>query len=200
MSERRGGRWALLAAAPLWGLLALLGMACLGAGFTEDTTPSTEGVIVIVTTPTPTPTPSPTPSPTPTPTPTPVNVCTPNPDPARPSLLQVLEPQPEEEVPNPFHLRGWGSSIGFEELGVALAVLDKDGEIVVEPLDIPPQPREGRIPPPGLEVTEFTRPFAADLLVPGLGGPTPLCVWVYLKTTPEGVPQDVVQVPVVVKP
>lgn len=190
-------RW-VLALVPLWVLLAA--SACLEAGSGNGGTPAGEDVVVLLRTPTPLPSPTPTPEPSPTPTPTPVNVCSANPDPAPPSVLQVLEPQPGQEVRNPFPIRGWGSNIGYRNMGVAVAVLGADGTVLQAPLNLPPQPRDFRILPSGMQNTEYTRPFAADILLTDLTGPTPVCIWVYIETTEEGVPQQVVQVPVVVRP
>ncbi len=140
-----------------------------------------------------------TPEPTPGPTQTPLQVCAPNPDPAPPALLQVQEPVPEQQVRVPFHVRGWGSNIGRNDRGVALGVVDAR-QTVVQVLNLPPQPNTYRLPPPGLERTEFTRPFAADIVIQGITAPTPYCLWIYLETTPEGRPKGVVQVPIVVVP
>ena len=173
-----------------------VGIACVGGGDTEGT------IVISPTTPTPTvvptPTPTPTPAPTPTPTPSP-NVCGVNPDPAPPSVLQVLEPEPGERVPVPFHVRGWGSTAGFQQLGVVVAVIN-DRQDVVEYLVVPPQPRDFRILPPGMENTEFSRPFAVDILLTDLAGPTAFCLWAFVETDEDGNPRGVVQVPVVVAP
>ncbi len=201
----RVGRSALTAASLV--LLAVLVGACGQMGFGDE---GDGGVVVSVRTPaaTPTPTPSastPTPSPTPTPVPVPrpeptsALACTFNDYPAPPELLQVEEPQPEAEVGVLFPVRGWGSSIGFEERGVAVAVVNADGELV-EVLEVPPLEREDRVPPEGLEDTEFTRPFAVEVPVEGLSEPTQFCLWVYLDTTEDGLPVDAIQVPVVVVP
>ena len=135
----------------------------------------------------------------PSPTVTPLRICAPNPDPAAPALLQVLDPAPEARVKVPFHVRGWGSNIGFENRGVALGVVNGKQE-VTQVLDLPPQPRDFRIAPNGLQVTEFTQPFGADVVIAGLREPTPFCLWIYLEATTEGAPKGVVQVPVVVVP
>ena len=100
---------------------------------------------------------------------------------------------------NPFHVRGWGSDIGFEERGVVVALVDVRGN-PLPPLEAPPQTRANRVAPPGLNVTEFTRPFAVDILVSGLETATPYCLWVFLETTEEGIAKQVVQVPVIVAP
>jgi len=193
----------MASARSFWPLIALLaavavflGLACNGGGDTEPT------VIIALSSPTPTPiaTPGPTATPTPTPTPTPnPEVCGVNPDAAPPSVLQVQEPQPGQRVKNPFHVRGWGSDIGFEERGVVVALVDVRGN-PLPPLEAPPQTRANRVAPPGLNVTEFTRPFAVDILVSGLETATPFCLWVFLETTEEGIAKQVVQVPVIVAP
>src|SRR3989304_10275914 len=175
-----------------WALAALLaamavsgGVACDGSGGTEAT------VVIKLTPPTatvmPTPTPSPTPAPSPTPTVSP-QVCGVNPDPAPASVLQVQEPASGERVKNPVHVRGWGSDIGFANSGVAVALVQANGD-PLPPLDVPPQPRAGRVAPSGLKGTDFTSPFGVDLLVSDLRSPTPLCLWVFLETTAEGIPK-----------
>jgi hypothetical protein len=192
---------------PLGVLLAVVavsvGLACNGDDDTERT------VVITLTSPTPMtiPTPTVTPTPTPAPTPTPLaDVCGVNPDPAPASVLQVQEPQPLERVTNPFHMRGWGSEIGFENTGVAVALIDAKGDPIA--LDgtgslsknVAPESRAGRVAPPGLTVTDFTAPFATDMLVQGLSTDTPFCIWVFLETTEEGIPKQVLQVPIVVSP
>lgn len=177
-----------------------LGVACNSNGGTEPT------IEIKLASPVPTeappPTPTPTPSPSPSPTPTPIqDVCVRgvNPDPAPPSVLQVQEPQPGERVKNPFHVRGWGSEIGKDGGGVIVALVDATGEPLLDK-DVSPESRAGRIAAPGLKVTDFTAPFATDILVNGLSTATPFCLWVFLETTSEGFPKQVVQVPVVVAP
>lgn len=183
--------------------LAALGLACNGNGETStgDAGPQGDGIVVVLPSPTdqPTPLPRKTATPTPTPSPTPLAVCGPNPDPVSPKLLQVEEPKPEARVKLPVHVRGWGSTIGRDERGVALAVVDSK-QTVLQVLDLPPQPRTYRVVPAGIEVTDFTRPFAADLVLPDITEPTPLCLWIYLETTGEGIPRGVLQVPIVVLP
>lgn len=175
-----------------------LGVACNSNGGTEPT------IEIKLASPVPTeappPTPTPTPSPSPSPTPTPIqDVCGVNPDPAPPSVLQVQEPQPGERVKNPFHVRGWGSEIGKEDGGVIVALVDATGDPLLDK-DVSPGSRAGRIAAPGLKVTDFTAPFATDVQVKGLSTATPFCLWVFLETTSEGIPKQVVQVPVVVAP
>jgi len=185
---------ALLAAA-----VVFLGLACNGSGDGERDiriTLASPGPTPI-STPPPTPTPTPTPSPTPTPIP---EVCGVNPDPAPPSVLQVQEPQPGQRVKNPFHVRGWGSSPVFHEIGMVVAVVNADGELVRVMVDVPPQPRAHRALPRGLQNTEFTHPFAVDVLLADLAGPTSVCLWAFLETDEEGNPKQVVQVPVIVTP
>ena len=176
----------------------LLLSAC-GGGGSADSTP--EGVSVVTLTPSGgvTPRPRKTATPTPTPAPTPLQVCAANPDPASPKLLQVLEPQLEQHVRIPFYVRGWGSNIGFQGAGVALAVVDAK-QTVIQVLALPPQPREFRVAPAGLEITENSRPFGADIVINGVKEPTPYCLWIYQETTDTGRPKGVVQVPILVMP
>lgn len=127
-------------------------------------------------------------------------MCGLNPDPAPPALLQVLQPQPQQKVGVPIQVSGWGSRIGFQNAGVAVAVVDAN-QVPVQVLnDVPPQPSAYRAPPAGLESTQYARPFAVDIVLTGVSQPTPFCIWVYLETTPEGTPKSVVQVPVLVAP
>ncbi len=196
----------MVAVLPWWPLGVLLTVVAVSVGLVAcNNGDGTERTVVITfATPTatsvPTATPTPTPTATPKPTPTPgADVCGVNPDPAPPSVLQVQEPQPLDRVGNPFHVRGWGSKIGLENIGVAVALIDAAGD-PRPPLEVPPQPRVGRVAPPGLEITEHTTPFAADVLVDGLNGETPFCIWVFSETTEEGIPKQVVQVPITVTP
>ncbi len=175
-----------------------LGVACNSNGGTEPTIEIKLASPVATEAPSPTSTPSPAPSPTPTPTPI-QDVCGVNPDPAPPSVLQVQEPQLGERVKDPFHVRGWGSEIGKEGGGVIVALVDATGEPLLDK-DVSPESRAGRIAAPGLTVTDFKAPFATDILVNGLSTATPFCLWVFLETTAEGIPKQVVQVPVVVAP
>jgi hypothetical protein len=158
-------------------------------------------VEVIVVTPSGSPTPRvrKTASPSPTPSVTPVQSCSANPDPARPSQLQVEEPAPNSEVEIPVHVRGWGSTIGKDDRGVSLSVVDLK-QNVLQVNELPPLPRDYRIAPLGLEVTDDTSPFAADVVLNSVTEPTPYCLWVHLDTTPEGRAVGVVQVPIVVVP
>ena len=179
----------------------IVALAC-DSGDTQEGT-SADGIVVKVPSPAGEPTARPrkttAASITPSPSPSPLKVCAPNPDPANPSLLQIEEPKPEEQVKVPFHVRGWGSNIGFEDKGVALAVVNAKQE-VIQVLDLPPQPRTYRVAPPGLEITENTMPFAADVVISNISEPTAFCLWVYQETTETGTPKGVVQVPVVVLP
>jgi hypothetical protein len=191
--------YSAIAAAPALLCLAVLGAACgSDAGGDSQATPD---VIVDIPTVTGDVTPRPrrTAIPSVTPSPTPLKVCAPNPDPAAFSLLQIQEPSPEQRVKVPFHVRGWGSNIGFEQRGVALAIVNAKQE-VTQVLDLPPQPREFRIAPGGMQVTEFTQPFAADVVINGVTEPTAFCLWIYLEATASGSPKGVVQIPIVVTP
>ncbi len=197
-------RTAWVLTAVLFGLAAAAS-ACGGGGGA----PRNTGIIVRVATPTEAPGPTarpvatlpPTPflTPSPTPSPTPLQVCGPNPDAAPPSLLQVESPAPESKVKSLIQVSGWGSTIGKGNIGVAVALVDTSGTPVTV-LNVPPQPTEFRAPPGGLDITDDTAPFAADLVPPAVGADTPFCIWVYVSTTAEGVAQDVVQIPVIVTP
>ena len=196
----------------VWPLGALLAVALTALAIACDGGSDAERTIVIrLPTPTataiPTATPTLAPSPTPTRTSTPSpNVCGVNPDAAPPSLLQVQEPAPEAKVENPFHVRGWGSEIGFEDRGVAVAIINAAGD----PLpvfgnektsrDVKPEEKSGRIAPPGLDTSGNPAPFATDILLTDLRDQTPFCIWVFTETTEDGQPKHVVQVPVTVLP
>ncbi|MDO8615060.1 MAG: hypothetical protein Q7T33_04925 [Dehalococcoidia bacterium] len=180
-------------------VLVALPLACGGGGGESQQPPA--GLVIVPLTPTGqvTPRPRKTAAPSPTPTASPLKVCATNPDPASPKLLQVGQPLPEQQVKIPFYVSGWGSNIGFQDTGVALSVVDAK-QTVLQSLDLPPQPREFRVAPPGLEITDFTRPFGADIVVNNVKEPTPYCLWVYQETTETGQPKGVVQVPVLVLP
>ncbi len=186
-------------AVPLWLALAFT-LAC-GSGGDAKEGESPGDIVVTFPSPTGSATARARLTPTPTvgPTPTPLKVCAPNPDPARPSLLQIEQPTPGQQVKVPFHVIGWGSNIGFQDRGVALAIVNAKQE-VTQVLDLPPQPRTYRIAPPGLEITEFTKPFGADIVIDKIKEPTPFCIWVYQETTDNGTPKGVVQVPIIVVP
>jgi hypothetical protein len=179
--------------------MTLLATGC-GGGNGEARPASSDSVIILTATPGPaTALPRKTPEPTPSTTATPLEVCASNPDPAPPKVLQIQEPHPQQQVQIPFHIRGWGSNIGANNRGVALGIVDNK-QSVVQVLNLPPQPNTYRLPPPDLERTENSRPFAADIVITGVKEPTPYFLWIYLETTPEGRPRGVVQVPVVVVP
>jgi hypothetical protein len=181
----------------------LLLVACLPSDDDDDngSEGSNPGVVVIVETPGPDASDEARESvpPTPTPSPTPLQVCGTNPDPAPPNILMIEAPTNAQQVKVPFAVRGWGSNIGFEDQGVAVAIVDGT-QTVRQVLDLPPQPREYRVAPPGMNITEFTKPYAADIVIQGLTGPTPFCIWVYQQTNEQGQPRGVVQVPVIVIP
>ena len=197
-------RYVLALGAILAVALAALAIACSGGGDAERTIvirlPTATAISEVTTTPTVAP------SPTPTRTPTPSNVCGANPDAAPPSLLQVQEPAPEAKVANPFHVRGWGSEIAQDNRGVVVAVINAAG--VPLPVggdkdtskDVPPEPKAGRIAPPGLTTTGHPAPFATDVLLTGLSEQAPFCIWVFTETTEDGRPKSVVQVPITVLP
>ncbi|MDP2949242.1 MAG: hypothetical protein Q8P22_06865, partial [Chloroflexota bacterium] len=63
----------------------------------------------------------------------------------------------------------------------------------------PPLSKEGRTPPPGMEVSEFTAPFAVDVPF-SITYPQPGCVWVFGLSAADGSPVQVVQIPVLLEP
>ncbi|MBI1884839.1 MAG: hypothetical protein HYS09_00720 [Chloroflexi bacterium] len=180
-------------------VLAFAAFGCSNAVGDNLTGPARDTVVIQVNTPTPTA--AATPSPTPTTTPL-AKVCSTNPDPAKPSEIQVQEPEPEDRVGPIFHVRGWGSRIERDSVGVEVALVDSRLKVVNQggvPTHAPPQPRAGRIPPRGLEITRFTAPFAVDLYL-GVTQPMPICIWVFQQEPGTGDPINVVQVPVLVAP
>lgn len=176
----------------------LLAMACGGGGGDSTPTPAVSAELITGTGST-TPRNRRTLTPAPTPSPTPLQVCGPNPDVAGKNMLQVQEPIPNAQVRLPIHVRGWGSNIAQDNRGVVLSVVDQKQSAVQSNI-LPPQPRDFRVPPPDLDITDFTRPFAADVIVSNVNEPTPFCLWVYLSTDDAGHAKQVVQVPVIVLP
>lgn len=190
----RLGLAALALAVPLFFL------ACEGDETTE-TEPTQIGLRIVTTTPPPTPTPTPQPQPTETatPVPTPVpNLCPENPSPAQPNIMVMEEPLADARLTSPAHVLGWGAGIGFEAGGIQAAIYDSTGESLNE-VKGPPLPKEGRTPPPGLEVTEFTAPFAVDITFE-VDVAQPGCVRVYEISLRDGEPVNVVQAPVLLQP
>jgi hypothetical protein len=51
-----------------------------------------------------------------------------------------------------------------------------------------------------MAVGDFTRPFAADVVLPDVTAPTPYCLWIHLGTSDTGRATGVVQVPIVLLP
>jgi len=178
--------------------LPLLFLAC--AEEAEEA-PSDIGLQFSTVTPTPTPPPVLTPAVTATPIPTPtpvVNVCPQNPDSAGPDIMVLEEPQENEALTSPAHVRGWGLGIGFEDAGVQVAIYDATGEPVAE-VRVPPLSPEGRIPPSTIEVGEFSAPFAADIAFSTVVD-QPGCVQVFELSAADGSPIHVVQIPVLLQP
>ena len=189
-------RW--LAVLALVMVLPLLFLACVEE---DEEAPSDIGLQFTTVTPTPSPPPVLTPivTETPSPTPTPVvNVCPENPDPADSDIMVVEEPQEDDALTSPAHVRGWGAGIGFENAGVQVAIYDATGEPVAEET-APPLPAEGRIPPSTLEVTEFSAPFAVDIAFRTIAA-GPGCVEVFELSAADGSPIHVVQIPVLLQP
>jgi hypothetical protein len=189
-------RWLAVLALAL--VLPLLFLACEEE---DEEAPSDIGLQFSTVTPTPTPPPVLTPVVTVTPSPTPtavVNVCPENPDPASPEIMVVEEPQENDALTSPAHVRGWGAGIGFEDAGVQVAIYDATGEPVAD-VRVPPLSSEGRIPPSTLEVTEFSAPFAADIPFRAIAA-QPGCVQVFELSAADGSPIHVVQIPVLLQP
>jgi hypothetical protein len=170
--------------------LALIGLACNGGG--SGTTG--DDIDIVITSPTPTPTPTPVPTATPTPTPIP-SVCGFNPDVAGQGEMQVQEPQPLAKVKSPFHVRGWGSAIA--KTGVQVSIVDEQAN-VLKIRNVAASPSEGQIPPPGLNMTDTTAPFAIDMAHP-VESSQPVCLWVF-QQGPGGEITNVVLVPLLLEP
>ncbi|MEX0683892.1 MAG: hypothetical protein WD904_02720 [Dehalococcoidia bacterium] len=196
---QQSDRYVLLIPVVLTGLV-LLSLAC-GGGEAEGDKERPSGVAIVVTSPSGSVTPRPrrTTIATASPSPTPLQVCAPNPDPALPKALQVQAPVANASVGIPVHVRGWGSNIGEQNKGVFIALVN-DHQSVLQVNRVPPQPREFRVAPEGMEITEFTRPFAIDIVINDLEEETPYCIWVYQDTDDQGHARGVVQIPVVVLP
>ncbi len=189
-------RWLVALAIAL--VLPLLFLACVEE---NGEVPSDIGLHFTTVTPTPSPPPVLTPivTETPSPTPTPVvNVCPEDRDLASPESMVVEEPQEDDVLTSPAHVRGWGAGIGFEDSGVQVAIYDATGEPVAEE-KVPPLPAEGRIPPSTLELTEFSAPFAADIAFRTIAE-GPGCVEVFELSAADGSPIHVVQIPVLLQP
>jgi hypothetical protein len=164
------------------------------------TEPTQIGLRIVTATPAPSPEPTLPPvvvTATPAPTPVP-NLCPENPSPAEPNVTVVEEPLPDARLKSPAHVRGWGVGIGFENEGVHVAVFDAAGESLKE-IKGPPLPKEGRTPPPGMEVNEFTAPFGVDITF-SVDIEQPGCVRVYEISPKDGHLVNVVQVPVLLQP
>jgi hypothetical protein len=189
--------WMALGAAML-GLVLVLA-ACGGDGVTEGSQPPDVSGGLLTSTGQPTPRPRRTFTPSPSPTATPLEVCAQNTSPADPKVLQVQEPLPNTQARIPVHVRGWGSTIGQNNQGVFLGVVNAKQD-VIQVNRLPPLSREYRVAPLGMDVTEFTRPFAADIVLSNVTEPTPYCLWIYLSVNEEGRAQQVVQVPIVILP
>jgi hypothetical protein len=198
-------RYVLPLGALLPAALVALAIACGGGGDAEKTIVIRLPTATATSIPVATPTIAPSPTPTRTPTPAP-NVCGANPDDAPASLLQVQEPAPEAKVRNPFHVRGWGSEIAQDNRGVVVAVINAAGKPLPVGGDkdtskeVPPEPKAGRIAPPGLTTTGHPAPFATDILLTGVTDQSSFCIWVFTETTADGRPLHVVQVPITVVP
>ncbi len=70
-----------------------------------------------------------------------------------------------------------------------MAVIGADQEVVLVLDPVPSQPRAFRALPSGLENTEFSSPFGVDIQITDLAGPTLFCLWVFLETDEEGIPE-----------
>jgi hypothetical protein len=193
-------RWTILFAAAL-AMAVLISLACGGGDDDDERDPDRTGVSVIVTSPTGNATAPPrrTFTPSPTPSPTPLEVCSPNPDPAPPAVLQVEQPKANAKSMIPVHVRGWSSNIGAEDGVVFVSIVDQK-QTVLQVNQVPPQPREFRVPPAGLDITDFTRPFAIDIVIADVSEDTPFCIWVYQDVDDAGRARGVVQVPIVIEP
>jgi hypothetical protein len=98
--------------------------------------------------------------------------------------MVVEEPLADARLKSPAHVRGWGLGIGFEAEGVHVAVFDAAGQSLKETKG-PPLPKEGRTPPPGMEVNEFTAPFGVDITF-AVDVEQPGCIRVYEISPQDG--------------
>ena len=176
--------------------LPLLFLAC-----EEGGAPSEIGLRITTVTPSPTPPPVLTPAgaltPVLTPTPLP-NVCPENPDPAGPDIMVVEEPQKNDVLTSPAHVRGWGAGIGFEDTGVWVSIYDASAGEPMTEVRAHPLSSEGRIPPSTLQAGEFAAPFAVDVAF-SINVPQPGCVRVFEVSAANGNPVHVVEIPVLLE-
>ena len=80
-----------------------------------------------------------------------------------------------------------------------LSIVDLE-QNVLQVNQVPGQPRDFRLAPPGLTKTDFTRPFAIDILLDDVEKETPYCIWVYQEVDGAGRARGVVQIPITVEP
>jgi hypothetical protein len=111
----------------------------------------------------------------------------------------VEQPQPDARTTIPVHVRGWSNDIAEEGKSVFVSVIDQK-QTILQTNEVPPQPREFRVAPSGLEITDFTRPFAIDVVINGVNEEMPVCIWVFKDVDENGRAVNVVQVPIVVSP
>jgi hypothetical protein len=112
--------------------------------------------------------------------------------------MVVQEPQENDVLTSPAHVRGWGAGIGFEDAGVRVAIYDASAGEPLTEVTAGPLPREGRIPPPTLQAGEFAAPFGVDIAF-RISVPKPGCVRVFEVSAAEGKPIHVVQIPVLLQ-
>jgi len=127
------------------------------------------------------------------------NACFLNPDPAGPDITAVEEPRENDVLTSPAQVRGWGAGIGFEDAGVLVMIYDAVGEPVAQGRAAPLSPPEGHVPPPTLQVGEFTAPFAVDISFRTTVA-QPGCVCVFQLSAADGSPIHVVQIAVLLRP
>ncbi|MCJ7509977.1 MAG: hypothetical protein MUP14_03715 [Dehalococcoidia bacterium] len=168
----------------------------------EEGPPSDIGLRITTVTPSPTSRPVLTPAGAVTPvlTPTPLpDVCPENRDPAGPDIMVVEEPQKNDVLTSPAHVRGWGAGIGFEDTGVRVAIYDASAGEPMTEVKAHPLSSEGRIRPSTLQAGDFAAPFAVDVAFT-INVPQPGCVRVFEVSAANGNPVHVVQIPVLLEP
>ncbi len=146
----------------------------------EGTASPTATAAATVTVPPRTASPTATAAPTPSPTP---KVCAPNPDPAKPDIVDVVQPSPGDTVASPLKVAG---KIATFEATFRITIFDAAGTQIADQVAMSAQ---------GQTLAPFsaTVPFTVST-------PTPACLWVYENSARDGLPIHVVQVPVTLVP
>ena len=113
------------------------------------------------------------------------NVCLRNPDLAGDDVLIINQPSPFAEVTSPLIVIG---EVAYLEATSQIAIYDAGGTVLAEASEVAQQEEIGVISP-FFQGIEFT-----------VAEPTPACLWVYERSTRDGNPIHVGQVPLVLLP